>query len=49
MKPKDLNAVVVVLALLVVGAQPALGTIYIPNNDTSIGMWDAVIATLSVQ
>ncbi|MHC4509021.1 MAG: right-handed parallel beta-helix repeat-containing protein [Planctomycetota bacterium] len=41
MKPKYLNAAIVVLSLLVMGTQPALGTKYIPS-DTSIGTWDSV-------
>lgn len=41
MNPKFLHAAIVVLSLLVVGTQSALGTRYIPG-DPDIGMWDAV-------
>lgn len=41
MKPKYLHAAIVVLSLLVVGTQPALGTKYIPS-DPDIGTWDSV-------
>lgn len=41
MKLKYWHAVVVMLSLLVVGTQPALGTRYIPT-DTSIGDWDEI-------
>jgi parallel beta-helix repeat protein len=40
MKLKHLHAAIVVLSLLAVGTQPALGTKYIPS-DTSIGTWDS--------
>ena len=41
MKTKHLHAISVVLLLLVVGTQPALGTKYIPS-DPDIGTWDEV-------
>ena len=41
MKTKHLHAISVVLLLLVVGTQPALGTRYIPS-DPDIGTWDEV-------
>lgn len=39
MKSQCSHAAIVVLSLLVAGAQPALGTVSIPS-DTSIGTWD---------
>jgi len=47
MKPKHLHAAIVVLSLLVVGTQPALGTKSIPS-DTSIGLWDSGTRTYTL-
>jgi parallel beta-helix repeat protein len=41
MKPKNLYTAIIVLSLLAVGTQSALGTKYIPS-DTSIGTWDDI-------